>query len=446
MSAKIIKRDKGLEYMYRLILLIIVVALAPISSKAEEPQVWVKKNLDELVEIYQHFHANPELSFQEEKTAAQLSEEWKAIGAEVTTGIGGYGVVALLRNGDGPVLMLRADMDALPVTEKTGLRFASKVRTINASGNEIGVMHACGHDVHITNLVGVARYLAANKNRWQGTVMILNQPAEEYGAGAKAMLKDGLFQQFPKPDFAIALHVASNLANGYVGYRTGYAFANVDSVDIKIHGKGGHGAYPHTTIDPIIQAAQLILALQTIISREVKPIEPAVITVGSVHHCGTKHNIIGNECHLQITVRSYSEKVRKQLLEAIKRKAKAVAFGAGAPEPMVEISLGTPSLYNNEQLAAQVIPVFERLLGKEKVIVLEQVMGGEDFSYYGKAGVPILMYRLGTVNKKRLEHYRQLNQVPPSLHSPMFYPDIKDTLRTGISTMASAVLELLKPE
>ena len=409
-------------------------------------QAWIEQNLDDLVEIYQHFHANPELSFQEEKTAAQLSKKWKAIGAEVTTGIGGYGVVALLRNGDGPVLMLRTDMDALPVTEKTGLKFASKVKTTSASGDQVGVMHACGHDVHMTNLVGVARYLAVNKDRWRGTLMMVGQPAEEHLAGAQAMLEEGLFKRFPKPDFAIALHVAPELADDQVSYRTGYVLANIDSVDIKIHGKGGHGAYPHTTIDPIMQAAQLILALQTIVSREVKPIEPAVITVGSIHHCGTMHNVIGNECNLQITVRSYSDNVRQQLLYAIKQKTNAVAFGAGASEPTIKISKGTPSLYNNEDLVARVIPVFERLLGKEKVIVSEPEMGGEDFSYYGKAGVPILMYRLGVVDKKRLEHYRQLNQMPPSLHSSTFYPDIKETLRTGVSTMAGAALELLKPE
>jgi amidohydrolase len=434
------------KQMYRLILLIIVVALAPISSKAEEPQAWVNKNLDGLVEIYQHFHANPELSFQEEKTAARLSEEWEAVGADVTTGIGGYGVVALLRNGEGPVLMLRTDMDALQVTEKTGLKFASKVKTIGASGNEVGVMHACGHDVHMTNLVGVARYLAANKERWRGTVMMVGQPAEEQDAGAQAMLKEGLFKRFPKPDFAIALHVVPTLASGQVAYRTGYVLANIDSVDIQIHGKGGHGAYPHTTIDPIVQAAQLILALQTIVSREVKPIEPAVITVGSIHHCGTTHNIIGNECHLKLTVRTYSDKVRQQLLDAIKRKAKAVAFSAAAPEPTIEISVGTPSLYNNEGLVVRIVPVFERLLGKEKVVVSEPEMAGEDFSYYGKAGVPVFMYQIGAVDGKRLEHYKQLSQMPPPLHSPMFYSDIEETLRTGVSTMASVALELLKAE
>ncbi len=414
------------------------------SSSADEPQAWVKENLDDLVQLYRHFHSHPEISFEEKNTAARLAAELKAVGAEVTTEVGGHGVVALVKNGEGPTLMLRTDLDALPVTEQTGLVYASKVTVQNSDGRETGVMHACGHDVHITNLIGVARYLAANKDRWQGTVMLIGQPAEERGAGARAMLDDGLFERFPKPDFAVALHVDSTLATGRVGYRAGYALANVDSVDITVRGKGGHGAYPHTTVDPIVQAAQLVLSLQTIVSREVKPIEPAVVTVGSIHG-GTKHNIIGDTCHLQLTVRSYSDEVRKQLLDAIVRKTKAVASGADAPEPVVEISEGTPSLNNSEELAARLAPVFRRLLGDENVVQSEPSMGGEDFSHYGRAGVPILMYRLGAVDQKRLDRYKQLDQPPPSLHSPIFYPDVDEALITGVTTMSGAVLELLKP-
>lgn len=274
--------------------------------------------------------------------------------------------------------------------------------------------------------------------------MLIGQPAEERGAGAKAMLEDGLFERFPKPDFAVALHVDSTLAAGRVGYRPGYALANVDSVDITVHGKGGHGAQPHTTIDPIVQAAQLVLALQTIVSREVKPTEPAVVTVGSIHG-GTKHNIIGNDCHLQITVRSYSDDVRQHLLEAIRRKALAVAMGAGAPEPTIRVSEGTPALKNDQQLALRLAKLFERELGADKVVESDPSMGGEDFSRYGLAGVPILMYRLGAVDARRLDRYQQLGQQPPSLHSSKFYPDIEETLTTGIVTMSAAVLDLLKP-
>ncbi len=414
--------------------------------RAEAPEVWVNSELSDLVKLYRHFHSHPELSFDEQETAARLAAEWKSDGYEVVTGVGGHGVVGLLKNGDGPTLMLRTDLDALPVLEQTGLVYASRVKVRNDAGAEVGVMHACGHDVHIANLVGVARYMAANKKLWRGTLMVIGQPAEEKGAGARAMLNDGLFKRFPKPDFAIALHVDSTLATGKVGYRAGYALANVDSVDITVRGRGGHGAYPHMTIDPIVQAAQLVLSLQTIVSREVKPQEPAVITVGSIHG-GTKHNIIGNTCHLQLTVRSYSQKVRKQLLEAIKRKAKAVAIGAAAPEPIVKImGEGTPSLYNDDKLAARIAPVFRRVLGDENVKLSEPSMGGEDFSRYGRAGVPILMYRLGAVDGRRLARYAELGQKPPSLHSPVFFPDVEEALKTGVSTMASAALEILKPK
>ena len=413
------------------------------TAAADEPAAWVDENLRELVELYRHFHQSPEVSFEEKETSKRLAAELRAAGAEVTRNIGGHGVVAILKNGDGPMLMLRTDLDALPVTEQTGLAYASKVSIRTKKGVATGVMHACGHDVHITNQIGVARYLAANKDRWRGTVMFIGQPAEERGAGAKAMLDDGLFKRFGKPDFAVALHVSSDTATGTVGYRAGYALANVDSVDITMRGRGGHGAYPHMTIDPVVQAAHLVIDLQSIVSREIKPIEPAVITVGSIHG-GTKHNIIGNECHLQITVRSYSEKVRKQLLSAIRRKAKAAAISAAAPEPVVKISEGTPSLFNNEALVRRMVPVFERVVGKDNVQPAEPSMGGEDFSRYGKAGVPIFMYRLGSIDPKRLKRYETLGQKPPSLHSPLYYPDVKMTLRTGVTTMSSAVLELLK--
>ncbi len=411
---------------------------------ADEPKTWVNDNLAGLVELYQHFHSHPELSFEERETAARLAKEWKSAGVEVHTDVGGFGVVGFLRSGDGPTLMLRTDLDALPVTEQTGLAFASKVVVKGEAGADVGVMHACGHDVHIANLVGVARYLAANKDQWRGTVMLIGQPAEERGAGAKAMLDAGLFERFKKPDFAVALHVDSTLAAGRVGYRAGYALANVDSVDITVKGRGGHGAQPHTTVDPIVQAAQLVMSLQTIVSREISPIEPSVITVGSIHG-GSKHNIIGDSCHLQITVRSYSEDVRKHLLSAIERKAKAVAMGANAPEPVVTVSEGTPAVFNDRELANRLDPVFRRVIGHENVVESEPSMGGEDFSRYGRAGVPILMYRLGAVDAKRLERYVQLGQTSPSLHSPLFYPDIEEVLRTGVITMASAALELLKP-
>ena len=422
-------------------------AALPVSGQAAtetspDLQAWAQQNVSELVTLYRYLHRHPELSFHEKQTAALLAQMWESLGAMVSTNVGGHGIVGLLKNGDGPTVMLRCDLDGLPVVEQTNLVYASKVRVKNDKGVEVGVMHACGHDFHMTTVTGTAQYLSAHRDLWQGTVLLVGQPAEERGAGAKAMLEDGLFTRFPKPDFAVAIHIDAALASNQVGYRGGYALANVDSVDITVRGRGGHGAFPHATIDPIVQAAQLILSLQTIVSREIKPVEPAVVTVGSIHG-GTKHNIIGNECHLQLTVRSYSAAVRDQIHAAIRRKALAVAQGAGAPEPTVEISEGTPSLWNDEELAARLAPVFRRVVGADKVIESEMSMGGEDFSRYGKAGVPILMYRVGAVNENRLARYAQLGQQPPSLHSPLFYPDVEEALMTGIATMSAVTLELL---
>jgi len=422
-------------------LVLVGVFAAPL-ARGEDPKSWATKHADELVELYRHFHSHPELSFEEIETAARVAKELRAVGVEVTEKVGKLGVVGLMKNGAGPTVMIRTDLDALPVTEQTGLAYASKVK-VKADAGETGVMHACGHDIHITNLIGTARWFAANKDQWHGTLMFLGQPAEERVGGAKVMLADGLFTRFPKPDYAIALHCASNLAVGKVGVTPGFALANTDSVDITMIGKGGHGAYPHTTIDPIVMAAQLILDLQTIVSREVRPLEPCVITVGSIHG-GTKHNIIGNECHLQLTVRSYADDVREQMRAAIVRKAKAVAAGAGAPEPKVTVTDGTPAMFNDEKLAARLHAVFARELGKDNVETPEKELGGEDFSLYGRAGVPILMFRLGTVEAQRLARYKQLGQEPPSLHSPIYYPDAEASLITGIHTTVAAALELLK--
>jgi hippurate hydrolase len=430
-----------------LILLGNTVALAaedPAQSAAEL-KTWCQAQIDDLVTLYRHFHAHPELSLQEKETAARVASELQAVGAEVTTGVGGHGVVAILKNGAGPTVLVRTDLDVLPVVENTGLVYSSQVRVPGLGGAEVGVMHACGHDIHITCLIGVARYLASHKQRWQGTVVLIGQPAEERGMGARAMLQDGLFERFPKPDYALALHVDAALAAGQVGCRPGYCFSNTDSVDITVRGKGGHGAYPHTTVDPIVEAAQLILALQTIVSREIIPTEPAVITVGSIHG-GTKHNIIPDSCQLQLTVRSYSTDVRKQLLKAIERKAKGVAMASGAPEPIVKITEGMPALFNDEPLAGRIESVFRRALGADKVTPAELSMGGEDFALYGKAGVPALMFRLGSVDARRLARYKELGQEPPSLHSPLYYPDAEETLPTGIVAMTSAVLDLLAPK
>ena len=411
-------------------------------KQPHEIDSWVNQNIKSLGKLYLHFHRTPELSFEEKETAQRVADELEQAGFTVTKNVGGFGVVGILENGEGPTVMLRTDLDALPVTEQTNMPYASTKRVTDSTGNEVGVMHACGHDVHMTCLIGTARFLAANKDKWSGRIMAIGQPAEERGAGAAAMLKDGLFEKFKKPDFAIALHCNPATASGTISLRPGYAMANVDSVDIELFGRGGHGAYPHTTIDPIVQVAKLVLDLQTIVSREVKPIEPAVVTVGSIH-AGTKHNIISDSCKLQLTVRSYSDDVRKHLIDAIKRKAKAAALSVDAKEPNVVVSEGTPSLSNDVELHGRIAKVFESKFGKTNVVEAEPVMGGEDFSHYGRSGVPSLMYFLGVIDQKRLDRYESLGVSSPSLHSAEFYPDIDKSLMTGVTSMSVAVLELL---
>ncbi len=406
---------------------------------------WIESQLPDLLQIYTHLHQHPELSFHETATAKYVAQAWRDAGYTVTEHVGGAGVVGLLSNGQGPTVMLRTDLDALPVTEMTGLPYASEQTAVTESGASTGVMHACGHDIHMTNLIGVARYFAEHRSAWQGTLMLIGQPAEERGAGAKAMLQDGLFERFGKPDYAIALHCESNTPTGKVALSPGYSMANVDSVDITVKGKGGHGSAPESTIDPIVQAAELIMSLQAIVSREVKPSESAVVTVGAIHG-GTKHNIIGDSCHLQLTVRSYSPEVRKQLLSSIKRKAMAVSMAYDAPAPDITTSEGTPALENNAQLTPQVIDSLRLALGSENVLPMPPVMGGEDFSQFGLAGVPIVMVRLGVIAPERLARFAELGQQPPSLHSPAFYPDAHDALATGVLAMISAASDLLPPD
>ena len=423
--------------------LLALLFLAPMVHAAEPISDWVRQQLPQLTQLYVSLHQAPELSFQEEKTAARMAELAGELGFEVTTNIGGHGVVAVLKNGSGKTLLLRADMDALPVAEETELPYASKVRVQDQRGATVGVMHACGHDMHMTNLIGTIRYLASHRDQWHGTLVAIFQPAEERGAGAKAMIADGLLKRFPRPDFALAMHVSADTPSGTVEHLAGYALANVDSVDITIRGRGGHGAYPETTIDPIVIAARLVLDLQTIVSREVAPIEPSVITVGSIHG-GTKHNIIGDECHLQLTVRSYTPKVRKQLIDAIRRKALAAAQSANALKPEISTTEGTPALFNDPELIARLVPVFKAALGNDNVNESKPSMGGEDFGRIGRAGVPILMLKLGTVNQSRLDAHKNQGVPPPSLHSPKYYPDPDPSIITGVTMLTTAALELLK--
>ncbi len=403
---------------------------------------WLDQRIASVLQLYAWLHANPEVSFEEKETAAKLAGLWREAGFDVTEHVGGYGIVGVLKNGEGPTVMLRTDLDALPVTEQTPVPYASMKTVTREDGSSAGVMHACGHDIHMTNLTTVLEWLSEHRGEWSGTIVAIGQPAEEHGAGAKAMLDDGLFVRFPRPDYALAMHVGSDKATGKISLRPGFSQANVDSVDITMKGRGGHGSAPHTTIDPIIQAAELVMSLQMIVSREIAPIEPAVITVGSIHG-GTKHNVIGNDCSLQLTVRSYSPEIRQQLLEAIRRRALGVAQTYAAPEPDVVLSEGTPSLKNDVDLAARIRPVFEEQLSAENVIQDEPSMGGEDFSRYGIAGVPILMYSVGSVSQARLDRFEKLGIPPASLHSAVYYPDPEETLRVSIEAMVRAVLELM---
>jgi hippurate hydrolase len=404
---------------------------------------WFSSHAERAVRVYRWLHQHPEVSLAEQETAKHLGEIWNEFGYTVTYNVGGFGLVGVLENGDGPTIMIRTDLDALPVTEETGLPFASTAQVVSPSGAASGVMHACGHDIHMTTVTMVAGFLAENQDAWSGKMIVIGQPAEELGEGAIAMLDDDLYKRFGKPDYALALHVESATAAGQVSVRPGYVLANVDSVDITVHGRGGHGAAPETTIDPIAQAAQLITNLQTIVSREVKPIESAVVTVGSIHG-GTKHNIIPDSCHLQLTVRSYSPVIRQKVLDAIERKAKGVAMSFDAPEPTIKISQGTPSLENNAEMAGLMAKVFADVIGAENVLEGEPVMGGEDFSQFGLAGVPIVMYRLGVIEPRRLKQLNMSPGGPPSLHSAKFYPDLDGTLETGFLTMAAGVLELFQ--
>lgn len=427
------------------ILVVSVVVCTSSPSRAETPAAWIDRQVDRYVELYRHFHLHPELSFQEHETAERLAEELRGVGCVVTTGIGGHGVVGVLKNGDGPTVMWRTDLDALPVTENTGLEYASTVRIERDDGAHVGVMHACGHDLHITNLAATAEYLATHREVWSGTVLFVGQPAEERGAGAQKMIDAGLFRDFPKPQYALALHVDATLPTGMIGYRSGYMMANVDSCDITVRGRGGHGSFPQGCIDPIVQAAELVLSLQTIVSRELSPLEPAVVTVGSIHG-GTKHNIIPDSCHLQLTIRSYDAEVREQIKAAVVRRAKAVAATYNAPEPVVAFSDDTPAVFNDEQLTERVVAAIGAELGAEKLLHAERSMGGEDFSRYGLAGVPTCLFRLGAVDPQRLDEFARRGMPPPSLHSAEFYPEPREALRTGVRASVAALVDLLPPK
>src|SRR5512142_626517 len=381
-----------------------LLVLVPGFAAAVEPfadDAWFRERREDLLGLYQHLHRHPELSFREVNTARRIAEELKKAGANVTTEVGQLGVVGVLKNGAGPIVLVRTDLDALPVAEETGIPYASQERTTDRSGKEVSVMHACGHDVHMTCLVGVARWLAEHKARWSGPVLLIGQPAEEVAGGAKAMLDDGLYTRFPKPDYALALHVTHDQPTGTVAYTSGPAGAGATEADVVVKGRGGHGSAPHTTADPIVLAALMVLDFQTIVSREIDPIRPAVLTVGSIHG-GTKHNIIPDEVRLQLTLRAYREDVRDQLIDGIKRRTSGLAQAHRAPEPTVEVIESIPPTVNTPKLVARVVPALAKALGDSNVKEVDPVMGAEDFGLFGRGGVPTLMFRLGTIPPERM--------------------------------------------
>lgn len=407
---------------------------------------WVGENLDSVIADYKKVHANPELSGHEERTAQYVASSLRDSGYRVIAGLGGYGVAGVLENGRGPTVLIRGDMDALPVTEDTGLSYASRVVATNEDGSEVGVMHACGHDVHTVNLVAVARFLSANRDLWSGTIVAIGQPAEELGAGARLMMDDGLFDRVPRPDFSIALHVDGDLPAGQVGIVPGWAFANVDSVDVVIYGRGGHGARPHQTVDPIVAAASYVMSLQTLVSRRINPLDPAVVTVGSFR-AGAKHNVIPDSARLQLTVRSYSDTVRDQLIDGIGQLAADTCRQFLCPrEPEVTVrEHHTPSVYNDPELSRRARDVFAQVLGPSEVKELQPAMVGEDFGRYARhLGIPGLLYRLGSVEAEVYQRSLEPGGPPlPSLHSARYRPDPRPTLRTGVRSMAALALDLL---
>lgn len=402
-----------------------------------------------LMELYRDLHANPELSFQEVETARKLAARMRELGFEVTEGVGRTGVVAVMENGPGPVVMLRADMDALPVNEQTGLPFASRARGTPESGVESGIMHACGHDTHMAGWIGAAQLLAERRDQWSGTLVMIGQPAEELGEGAKAMLEDGLYTRFPRPDYVLAFHDAAQFPAGMIGYSPGYALANVDSVNITVKGIGGHGAYPHTTKDPIVLASAIVGKLQTLVSRESDPQDPAVVTVGSFH-AGTKHNVISDEAKLQLTVRSYSDESRKLLLDGIARIARGEAIAAGIPEdrmPVVEVEDNyTPSTFNTPEFTGKMAALFRERFGEERIEQTPPAMGGEDFGRFYRAdpdNVQSLIFWIGGVPQDRFDAAQRGEGSLPSLHSPFWAPDAEKVIATGAEALAAAALHLM---
>jgi hippurate hydrolase len=436
---------------------LLVISTAASALAQQSLDAMIDRETAQLVTTYKMLHAAPELSHYEVKTSAFVAAQLRSFGYTVTENVGkydnplwqGHGVVAVMKNGDGPTVLVRTDLDALPVEEKTGLPYASTVKTKNDAGQDVAVMHACGHDVHITSLLGTGKMLSQLKDQWRGTLILIGQPAEETIDGAKAMLAGGLYSMIPKPDFLIALHDNAELEAGKVAYCPGFALANSTSVEITIRGLGGHGSKPEATKDPIVVAAQTILALQTIVSRENSPLDPAVVTVGSIHG-GSKSNIIPDEVKLLLTIRSYKEEVRQHILASIERITRNIAAAAGIPDdhaPIVKVSDSevTPATYNDPKLTERIAGALQNALGAGNVVKWPPIMGSEDFGRFSLDNtIPSCMFWLGAVEPAKVEASKKSGKPLPSLHSSLFEPLPEPTLRTGVKAMTSAVLELMK--
>ena len=433
-----------------LLVLPVFVATISFAQVNKEP---IKKIIDEnyatLEQLYKTLHEHPELALHEKETSKAMAAELRKLDFEVFENIGGYGLAGVLKNGAGPTVLIRADMDALPIEEKTGLAFSSKAKGTNAAGTEVSVMHACGHDLHMSVFIGTARVLTQLRKQWKGTLVMIAQPAEEVGFGADMMLKDGLYPKVPYPDYALALHNHATLPSGSIGYNVKNFMASVDMMNITVFGKGGHGAAPHQTVDPIVLSSQMIQAFQLIVSREINPLEPAVITVGSIHG-GTVHNIIPDEVKLQLTLRSYSPEVREQIKTSIRNKAKYLALQAGLPEekmPLITINDGlVPATINDETFVRRLLPVFENVLGKNNVVEVPSSMIGEDFSRFAthEKKSPLCMFWLGTASPEKIKRAADTGVPLPSLHTAGYAPDLEPAMKTGILALSSAAITSFK--
>jgi amidohydrolase len=421
-----------------------LLAVTAATARADDATARVNAIYPDIEKLYMDLHKNPELAFHEKRTAATIAARVKALGYDVTTGVGGTGVVAILKNGPGPVVMLRTELDALPIEEKTGLPFASTVKTKDDVGEIVPVAHMCGHDLHMAAWVGSAELMAKSRDRWHGTLVLVGQPAEEVVAGATAMIRDGLFTRFPKPDYALGMHDDASLAAGVVGFHAGYFRAASTGLDMTVFGRGGHGAYPQTTIDPVVIAARIIIGLQTIVSRETDPLDPAVITVGSIHG-GSASNIIPDQVKLQITVRSLAPEVHKRLLAAIAREAKGEALAANAPrEPLIETKSSTDAVYNDPELTKRMATAAGAVLGADRVVEMPAQMGGEDFSQFGLAGVHAVLLHVGAVDAAKLAESRRTGVPLPGLHSQLWVPEREPTLKAAIGAETAILLDLMK--